>query len=167
MSSAPSRARRLVWVVGILALVWLAVSELGMTSDDGGTAKPPTTSTSTTERLTVTDLKDGDSFEASDGREYRLGMLNTPEPDERCFDEAEAFTRDFLAGGFTADAYDEDDYGRVVAEVLDGEGRSLNVALARSGLADDRYLDPFRGDHPDLANRLDDAFASAKKPACR
>lgn len=165
MSSAPSRARRLVWVVGILALAWLGVSELGMTSDDGGTAAPATTTT--TGRLTVTDLKDGDSFEASDGREYRLGMVNTPEPDERCFDEAEAFTRDFLAGGFTADAYDEDDYGRVVAEVLDDEGRSLNVALARSGLADDRYLDPFRDDHPDLADRLDDAFASAQTPACR
>lgn len=152
----------MVWAVGILALVWFAVSELDERSDDSDTAI-----TTTTGRLTVTDLKDGDSFEASDGREYRLGMVNTPEPDERCFDEAEAFTRDFLAGGFTADAYDEDDYGRVVAEVLDGEGQSLNIALARSGLADDRYLDPFRGDHPDLADRLDDAFATAKTPACR
>ncbi|MCR4514688.1 thermonuclease family protein [Aeromicrobium sp. 50.2.37] len=165
MSSAPSRARRLVWAVGILALVWFAVSELDERSDDSDTAASAITTM--TGRLTVTDLKDGDSFEASDGREYRLGMVNTPEPDERCFDEAEAFTRDFLAGGFTADAYDEDDYGRVVAEVLDREGRSLNVALARSGLADDRYLDPFRGDHPDLADRLDDAFATAKKPTCR
>lgn len=163
MRSVSSRTTRLVWVVGVLVVGWLVASELGVTSDVDDTAAP----SSTTGRLTVTDLKDGDSFEASDGREYRLGMVNTPEPDERCFDEAEAFTRDFLAGGFRARAYDEDGYGRVVAEVLDGEGRSLNVALARSGLADDRFLDPFRDDDPDLADRLDDAFANARTPACR
>ena len=116
--------------------------------------------------LRVTDQKDGDSWVASDGVEYRLGMVDTPEVGELCSQEAAAFTRDFLATGFTVDAYSSDPYGRSVAEVLDADGRSLNVALARSGLGSDRYFAQFRHENPDLALRLDDAFASAKAPAC-
>lgn len=116
--------------------------------------------------LRVTIQKDGDSWVASDGREYRLGMVNTPEPGEPCHREATRFTRDFLASGFTADTYSRDPHGRVVAEVFDPAGRSLNVALARSGLSDDRYLS-FQRENPGLARRLEDAFAAAARPACR
>ncbi len=116
--------------------------------------------------LHVTVLKDGDSWVASDGNEYRLGMVNTPEPREPCHREASQFTRRFLADGFTADAYSRDPHGRVVAEVFDRSGDSLNVALARSGLGDDRYLS-FRRENPNLARRLEDAFAIAVTPDCR
>lgn len=116
--------------------------------------------------LFITDQKDGDSFVASDGNEYRLGMVNTAEASEPCGPSAARFTREFLAGGFTVDAYARDPYGRRVAEVFDKSGKSLNVALARSGYGDDRYLDQFRHENPDLARRLEAAFASAASPSC-
>ena len=117
--------------------------------------------------LSVRDQKDGDSWVGSDGTEYRLGLVNAPERNETCGSAATAFSRDFLSGGFTVDAYSTDDHGRAVVEVFDPKGRSLNVALAKSGLGDGRYLDTFRHENPELARRIDRALASAAKPACR
>ena len=116
--------------------------------------------------LFIADQKDGDSFVASDGNEYRLGLVNTAEASEPCGPEASRFTRDFLAGGFTVDAYSRDRYGRRVAEVFDRSGRSLNVALAKNGYGNDRYLNQFRHENPDLARRLDAAFSAADTPSC-
>jgi endonuclease YncB( thermonuclease family) len=158
-------------------VVALAIGYVGLdvtASDDPATVPAPTSSSSTPTRepeptpslLFVTDQKDGDSWVASDAVEYRLGMVNTPELNEPCGSEAAAFTRDFLAGGFTVDAYFSDTYGRTVAEVLDGRGRSLNVALARNGLGNDRYLEQFHHENVDLAGRLDRAFAAADTPDC-
>lgn len=165
------------WTLG-LALVAGAIGVATAESDEPAVdaavaADPPPAPTPTAEPtsapvalLFVTDQKDGDSWDASDGTEYRLGQVNAPELSEPCGDEATDFTRDFLAAGFTADAYSGDRYGRVVAEVFDPDGVSLNVALAESGLGDDRYLEQFRSENPDLASRLDQAFASAPTPAC-
>jgi endonuclease YncB( thermonuclease family) len=117
--------------------------------------------------LRVTILKDGDSWVASDGREYRLGMVNAPEALEPCGREASEFTRRFLADGFTVAAYSKDPHGRVVAEVFNRSGDSLNVALVRAGYSDDRYLENFRHENTDLARRLDAAFDQAARPSCR
>ncbi len=117
--------------------------------------------------LRVTVLKDGDSWVASDGREYRLGMVNAPEAMEPCGRDATQFTRRFLADGFAADAYARDPHGRQVAEVFNPAGDSLNVALAEAGYSDDRFLDNFRHENPGLAERLDDAFDRAATPGCR
>ena len=116
--------------------------------------------------LFVRDLKDGDSWIASDGNEYRLGLVNTPERNEPCGSNARAFTSEYLDDGFTVDAYSKDTYGRVVAEVFDAQGNSLNVALARSGYANDKYLEQFRHENPDLGKRLDAAFAAAPVRDC-
>lgn len=94
--------------------------------------------------LFVTGQKDGDSWVASDGKEYRLGMINTPETNEPCGAEATAFTRRFLSSGFTVDAYATDDCGRAIAKLPDDDGRSLNVEIAKNGLGDGRYLEQFR-----------------------
>jgi hypothetical protein len=51
--------------------------------------------------------------------------------------------------------------------VFDASGASLNVALASSGLADDRYLNHFGSENADLAERLKRAFAEAGSPDCR
>lgn len=117
--------------------------------------------------LFVTDQKDGDSWVASDGKEYRLGLVNTPESNEPCGPEATAFSRKFLASGFTADVYATDTYDRTVAEVFNDTGESLNIALAKNGLGNDRYLEQFRHENPDMAVRLDTALASAATPECR
>ncbi len=117
--------------------------------------------------LFVTDQKDGDSWVASDGTEYRLGLVNAPERNEPCGSEATAFTAAFLGAGFTVDAYATDTHGRTVAEVFDESGDSLNVALAKSGLGNDRYLEEFRHENPELGRRIDGALAAADKADCR
>jgi endonuclease YncB( thermonuclease family) len=117
-------------------------------------------------RLWVTDQKDGDSWVASDGNEYRLGLVNPPEYNEPCGSEATAFTRAFLRRGFVAHAYAMDAYGRDVSEIFDPRGRSLNVALAANGLGNDKYLARYRHENPDLAARVDAAFATTPRPAC-
>lgn len=111
--------------------------------------------------------KDGDSFVASDGHEYRLGLVNAPELDEPCGRDAAAFTREFLADGLRVDAYSSDSYGRRIAEVFSARGDSLNIALARSGFANDKYLEHFGYENPGLARRLEAAFDGARTPACR
>lgn len=130
------------------------------------TATPANRATKPVALMFITNQKDGDSFVASDGKEYRLGLVNTPEIGEPCAPEAAHFTRDFLSDGFTVDAYSTDVHGRVVAEVFDKSGKSLNVAVAKSGLGNDRYLEEFRHENPDLGRRLDTAFASAARPSC-
>jgi endonuclease YncB( thermonuclease family) len=117
--------------------------------------------------LRVTILKDGDSWVASDGREYRLGMVDAPEALEPCGRDAAQFTGHFLAKGFTVNAYAKDAHGRQVAEVFNASGDSLNIALVEAGYSDNRYLDDFRHENPNLARRLDDAFDTAATPSCR
>ena len=89
-------------------------------------------------------------------------IVNAPEVDD-CFGaEATAERQRLTAGGFRADVYSTDRYGRSVAVVTLRDGRNLNVHLALHGFADDRYLDQFRSEHPELADELGAAFAAAK-----
>lgn len=105
---------------------------------------------------------DGDSWSDTDGTEYRLGLVNTPESGE-CYGSTATAQREALtARGFYAEVYARDTYGRHVAVVTTADGINVNVHLARQGLADDRYLEQFRSENPGLASRLDEAFAAAK-----
>lgn len=110
--------------------------------------------------LRVSEPKDGDSFVASDGVEYRIGMVNTPERGECGAQQASERTYAVLAEGFAVDAYAQDTRGRSVARILTPQG-DLGVLLAREGLADDRYLAGFRDENPEYARLLEDAFAAA------
>ena len=105
---------------------------------------------------------DGDSWRDTGGEEYRLGLVNAPEQDECFGDEATAERRRQVAGGFRADVYAVDRYGRGVSVVTTADGSNLNVHLARQGFVDDRYLADFRHEHPGLAAELDRAFAEAR-----
>ena len=106
---------------------------------------------------------DGDSWKDTGGREYRLGLVNAPETDE-CFGaQATARRRALLTGGFRADVYQRDGYGRSVAVVLTRSGHNVNRVLAQEGLVDDRYLRRYRSEHPTLARQLDGDFAAAKR----
>lgn len=117
----------------------------------------------TTSQLLPATGGDGDSWKDTQGQEYRLGLVNTPEVDE-CFGaQATAERRRLTAGGFRAHLYASDRYGRGVSLVTLPDGRNLNVHLARKGFADDRYLDDFRDEHPTLAAELDAAFADARR----
>jgi hypothetical protein len=89
-------------------------------------------------------------------------MVNTPEYNE-CFGSAATAERKRLTGGgFRADVYEVDRYGRSVSVVTTASGVNVNVHLARGGFADDRYLSRFRSENPSLAAELDVAFAAAK-----
>lgn len=105
---------------------------------------------------------DGDSWKDTGGREYRLGLVNSPEFNECYGSTATTKRKELTAGGFRADVYTVDKYGRSVSVVTTTDGRNLNVYLARNGFADDRYLDQFRAENPPLAADLDAAFAAAK-----
>ena len=106
---------------------------------------------------------DGDSWRDTSGREYRLGMVNAPEVGECWGDQATAARRSLVADGFRAEVYTRDRYGRGVSVVTAADGTNVNVALARRGHVDDRYLDEFRHENRSLAAALDAAFAAAKR----
>ena len=125
------------------------------------TAVPTTVPSEGSALLHVVEEKDGDSFVASDGVDYRVGMVNAPERSTCGGTEASERAYELMAQGFTAEAYDTDDYGRSVARIHTSTG-GLGVLMAREGLVDDRYLDQFRHQHPSYASELDTAFAEAR-----
>jgi endonuclease YncB( thermonuclease family) len=112
--------------------------------------------------LRATDGGDGDSWRDTAGTEYRLGLVNAPETNECYGSTATAERKRLTAGGFRAQVYARDAYGRHVAVVTLADGTNLNVHLARLGFADDRYLPRFRAENPALAAELDSAFAAAR-----
>lgn len=106
---------------------------------------------------------DGDSWRDTTGREYRLGLVNTPEVAECYGSQATARRKELVAAGFRALVYAKDRYGRAVSLVTLADGTDLNVSLARDGYANDRYLEQYRHENPGLAEELDGAFAAAKR----
>lgn len=106
---------------------------------------------------------DGDSWKDTDGHEYRLGLVNTPELGECYGETASAERKRLVRKGFRAQVYSRDHYGRLVSVVFLADGTNLNVFLARHGYANDRYLRDFRDENPALAAQLDVAFAAARR----
>ncbi len=106
---------------------------------------------------------DGDSWKDTSGREYRLGLVNTPELSECYGQTASAERKRLVRKGFRADVYTTDVHGRSVAVVYLADGRNLNVYLARHGFANDKYLAEFRHENEALARELDAAFAAARR----
>lgn len=106
---------------------------------------------------------DGDSWRDTNGREYRLGLVDTPEVGECYAEQASRRRRSLVAHGFRAQVYGTDRYGRAVSVVTTADDVVVNVALARGGFADDRYLASHRQENPQLADALDLAFAAARR----
>ena len=127
-----------------------------------GTAGAGSTVGGPGELLLPAEHGDGDSWRDTHGRSYRLGLVNAPEQGE-CFGrQATAERKALVAGGFRAEVYAQDRYGRGVSVVTTADGREVNVHLARYGFADDRYLQQFQHQNPQLAARLEEAFAAAR-----
>lgn len=126
---------------------------------------PPSTSKpapATAPLLTMAAGGDGDSWRDTSGVEYRMGLVNTPETNECGGAAATAYRKRALAAGFRAKPYATDGYGRTVSVILAANGVNLNVAMARDGIANDRYLERFRHENPALASQLDAAFREAR-----
>lgn len=147
-----------VLVVLVLAGAWLVRDDRAVDP-----ARGPVDAPATTELLQAASGGDGDSWKDTSGRAYRLGMVNAPEVGECWSAEATAARRALIADGFRADVYAQDRYGRGVSLVTAADGTNVNVALARSGHVDDRYLDDFRHENRPLAAQLDAAFSAAKR----
>ncbi len=126
------------------------------------TSTPPPTSVAAAALLQAASGGDGDSWKDAAGKEYRLGLVNTPEADECYGAAATARRKELTAAGFRAEVYTVDRYRRSVSVVTTVDGRNLNVYLARYGFANDRYLEQFRAENRSLAADLDVAFAAAK-----
>lgn len=106
---------------------------------------------------------DGDSWRDTAGREYRLGLVDTPEVGDCYADLATTRRRQLVAGGFRADVYTTDRYGRSVADVTTADGTDVNELLAREGLARGSYLAQYRAERPELAARLELALVAARQ----
>ena len=136
------------------------------TTDPGSTGAPttdPATAAAAGPLLRAAAGGDGDSWRDTTGREYRLGLVNTPEVAECYGSQATARRKELVAAGFRALVYAKDRYGRAVSLVTTADGTDLNVSLARDGYANDRYLEQYRHENPGLAKELDGAFAAAKR----
>lgn len=172
-----------MWRTGLLRLgtaMAVAVTGLGLAScsqpDTRSTAGPPAAGVSKAARpstadgsaasgglLTAAPGGDGDSWRDTNSREYRLGLVNTPEYNECYGSAATAARKRLVAAGFRAQVYTTDTYGRSVAVVTTADGTNVNLWLARQGFANDRYLARYRHENPVLATALDAAFATAKR----
>ncbi|MGZ6825955.1 MAG: thermonuclease family protein [Mycobacteriales bacterium] len=163
-----------MWVTGLVAgrlVTACAAVLLAGCARAGLPAQPPRTAgsapgASRTEGpgplLHAAPFGDGDSWKDTQGREYRLGLVNTPELSECYGDAARAERQRLVAHGFRARPYRRDRYGRLVSVVTLPDGTVLNTYLARHGFADDRYLARYRDEDPPLAAQLDVAFAAAR-----
>ncbi len=93
---------------------------------------------SSNQKLSVTEVSDGDTFKLSDGKTFRLYGVNAPEVKEPYFEEAKAFTENLVLGkeiSFEHEAnYKVDKFGRELGYVF-VDGVNLNIELARNGLA--------------------------------
>ena len=111
---------------------------------------------------------DGDSWEAGDGAEYRLALVNTPELDEECGPEAAEYRRALTAGGFQVQQRTNGQaaFGRVTAILVTPAGLDIGLDLARKGYADDRYLERYRSEVSGAyAREMEQAFRAGAASA--
>ncbi|MEK7597585.1 MAG: thermonuclease family protein [Patescibacteria group bacterium] len=90
------------------------------------------------QKLTVIVVTDGDTMKLSDGKTFRLYGVNSPEIKESYFEEAKAFTENFVLNKEISfeqeENYKEDKFGRMLGYVF-VDGVNLNIELVRNGLA--------------------------------
>lgn len=92
------------------------------------------------ERATVVEVIDGDTIDVLLGGEtHRLRYygIDTPERDEKCYEEASQRNRELVgtAVRLEADTSNEDEQGRLLRYVFTDEGLSVDAALVAEGLA--------------------------------
>ncbi len=88
------------------------------------------------ERVDVVRVIDGDTIDTGVGR-IRFYGVDSPERDERCFDEAAEFTSRLVGEAVRVEEGPraEDQFGRLLRYVYDLSGNSIEVQLIAGGLA--------------------------------
>ena len=87
---------------------------------------------------------DGDTMVLANGERVRYIGVDTPERDERFYEEATALNRRLVEGQrvwLMRDTSDEDPFGRLLRYVLAGD-ILVNAELAREGLAEAKQYEP-------------------------
>jgi micrococcal nuclease len=99
---------------------------------------PLSPSYSSDQKLSVTEVSDGDTLKLSDGKTFRLYGVNAPEVKEPIFEESKVFTENLVLGkeiSFEQESnYKVDKFGRTLGYVF-VDGVNLNIELVRNGLA--------------------------------
>ncbi len=104
-------------------------------STSGGSFAGPTTTP-----CTVANVVDGDTLDCSDGRRIRLLLIDAPEMGQGSFGALakqvlEGLARSGVTLSVEVDVELADRYGRTLAHLLDGSGRSVNRQLLEMGVA--------------------------------
>ena len=90
------------------------------------------------QRLIVSRIVDGDTFQLQNGKEVRLYGMSTPEQKENFYQEANQFTESMVLNKEIAleqeEKYKRDKFGRLLGYVF-VNGVNLNIELVRNGLA--------------------------------
>ena len=88
--------------------------------------------------LSVIEVSDGDTLKLNNGKTFRLYGVNAPEVKEPFYEEAKAFTENFVLGKEISfeqeENYKEDKFGRTLGYLFVDEV-NLNIELVRNGLA--------------------------------
>lgn len=92
----------------------------------------------TSQKLSVTEVTDGDTLKLSTGQTFRLYGVNAPEVKEPFFEEAKAFTQNMVLNKDVTfeqeENYQEDKFGRTLGYIF-VDGKNLNLELVKAGLA--------------------------------
>ena len=129
-------------ILGLTVLVLMVASFFGGSYFEKQKIKsspyPLSPSIPSDQKLTVTEVSDGDTLKLSDGKTFRLYGVNAPEMKESYYKEAVEFTKNLTLGKEVAfeqeEKYKEDKFGRELGYVF-VDGVNLNIELVRNGLA--------------------------------
>lgn len=129
-------------LLGVVVLVLMTGSFFGGSHFERqkikSTPTTPISPISPIEKLTVTEVSDGDTLKLNTGKTFRLYGVNAPEVKEPYFEEAKAFTQNLVLGKEISfeqeENYKEDKFGRMLGYVFI-DGVNLNIELVRNGLA--------------------------------
>ena len=130
------------FILGLTILVLVVASFFGGSYFEKQKSKFSSYSTSPStpinQKLSVTEVTDGDTMKLSDGKTFRLYGINSPEVREPYFEEAKAFTENLVLGKEISfeqeENYKVDKFGRELGYVFVG-GVNLNIELVRNGFA--------------------------------
>jgi len=129
-------------ILGLTVLVLMVASFFGGSYFEKQKIKsspyPLSPSIPSDQKLTVTEVSDGDTLKLSDGKTFRLYGVNSPEVKEPYFEEAKALTENLVLGKEISfeqeEHYKTDKFGRTLGYVF-VDGVNLNIELVRNGLA--------------------------------
>jgi len=141
------RARRLLWLAFIAALVGLLAALIPLRRESEEPTPLPTLppafvhrDPSTLTPVAVTDVIDGDTIDVRiDGPEERIRYygVDAPERDEDCYEAASTRNRHLVGSRvlLLPDARERDPNGRLLRYVFTPEGQSIEAQLIAEGLA--------------------------------